>query len=82
MIFLYVKKIRKTFIIASGMAFWLKIWASELIKVVVDYILIKFSLTGAIFGPGPSLGFPFFDKCFLYFAILGPLKACFDRLDR
>ena len=37
---------------------------------------------GATFSPVPPPGFPFFDKCFLDFAILGPLKPYFDQLDR
>ena len=34
------------------------------------------------FSPVRPPGFPFFDQCFLDFAILGPLKAKFDQLDR
>ena len=41
-----------------------------------------FGPPGASFSPIPSPKFQFFDLCFLYFAILGPLKACFDKLDR
>ena len=41
-----------------------------------------FGPPGASFSPVPSPKLPFFDQCFLYFAILGPLKACFDKLDR
>ena len=36
----------------------------------------------ATFSPVWPPGFPFLDKCFLDFAILGPLKAKFDQLDR
>ena len=36
----------------------------------------------ATFSLVPPTGFPFFDKCFLDFAILGLLKAKFDQLDR
>ena len=37
---------------------------------------------GATFSPVWPPGLPFFDKCFLDFAILGPLKSYFDKLDR
>ena len=37
---------------------------------------------GSNFRSGPVPGSPFFDQCFLCFAILGPSKACFDKLDR
>ena len=37
---------------------------------------------GASFSPVRPPGFPFFDKCFLDFAILALLKAKFDKLDR
>ena len=37
---------------------------------------------GATFSPVPPPGFPFFDKCFLGFAILALLKSYFDKLDR
>ena len=60
MIFLYDPKIwKKNLIFASGMAFWPEILLSDLIKVAVDQILIKFELTGAIFGPGGPLAFRF-----------------------
>ena len=36
----------------------------------------------ATFSPVPPPGLPFFDKCFLDFAILSPLKAKFDKPDR
>ena len=36
----------------------------------------------ATFSPVPPPGFPFFDKCFLDFDILGRLNPCFDQLDR
>ena len=36
----------------------------------------------ATFSPVPPPGFPFFDQCFLDFAILALLKAKFDQLDR
>ena len=42
----------------------------------------SFGPPGATFSPVPSPRFPFFDQCFRHFAILGPLKACFDQLDR
>ena len=38
--------------------------------------------SGSNFRSGPPPGSPFFEQCFLYFAILGPLKARFDQLDR
>ena len=41
-----------------------------------------FGPPGATFSPVRPPGLPFLDKCFLDFAILGPLKAKFDRLDR
>ncbi len=37
---------------------------------------------GATFSPVPPPGLPFFDQCFLDFAILALLKAKFDQLDR
>ena len=36
----------------------------------------------ATFSPVPPPGLPFFDQCFLDFAILVLLKAKFDKLDR
>ena len=42
----------------------------------------SFGPLGATFSPVPPPGFPFFDQCFLDFAILGPLKAKFYQLDR
>ena len=42
----------------------------------------SFGPPGATFSPVRPPGFPFLDKWFLDFAILGPLKAKFDRLDR
>ena len=36
----------------------------------------------ATFSPVRPPGLPFSDQCFLDFAILGPLKAKFDQLDR
>ena len=42
----------------------------------------SFGPPGATFSQVWPPGFPFFDKCFLDFAILGPLKAKFDKPDR
>ena len=42
----------------------------------------SFGPLGATFSPVPPPGFPFFDKCFLDFVILCPVKAIFDQLDR
>ena len=42
----------------------------------------SFGPPGATFSPVLSPKLQFFDQCFLYFAILGPLKARFDQLDR
>ena len=36
----------------------------------------------ATFSLVPPPGLPFFDQCFLDFAILSLLKSCFDKLDR
>ena len=41
-----------------------------------------FGPPGASFSPALSHKLPFFDQCFLYFAILAPLKSYFDQLDR
>ena len=42
----------------------------------------SFGPPGATFSLVRSPKLPFFDQCFLYFAILGLLKTCFDKLDR
>ena len=42
----------------------------------------SFVAPGTSFSPVLSPKLPFFDQCFLYFAILGPLKPYFDHLDR
>ena len=64
-------------------------WASKTLKIktarskstgVPTYS--SFGPLGATFSPVLSPKLPFFDQCFLYFAILGPLKPYFDQLDR
>ena len=82
MIFYMTENSEKNRMFAPGIAFWPKILFSDQIKHAIGQILMKFGPPGAIFSPGPPPGFPFFDKCFLDFAILGPLKARFDQLDR
>ena len=42
----------------------------------------SFGPPGATFSPVLPPKLRFFDQCFLYFAILGLLKARFDQLDR
>ena len=84
MIFFYMtqnsKKKNKIFV--PGIAFGPEIRVSDQIKHAIGRNIMKFGPPGATFSPVPSPKLPFFDQCFLYFAILGPLNPCFDQLDR
>ena len=55
---------------------------SAMSKSTGGLIYSSFKPPGATFSPVPPPDFPFFDKCFLDFGILGPLKAKFDKPDR
>ena len=82
MIFLYTQNSEKNSIFAPGIAFWPEIRVSDQIKHAIGRNIMKFGPPGATFSPVLPPKLPFFDQCFLYFAILGPLKAYFDKLDR
>ena len=73
--FLYDQYLCKKTKKSPRIAFWPKILFSDQIKHAVGQILMQICPMGAIFSPSPPPGSPFFDQCFLDFAILGSFKS-------
>ena len=82
MIFLYDQYFLYKPLFPSSQAFKTLKIESAMSKSTGGLIYSSIGPPGATFSPVPPPGLPFFDKCFLDFAILALLKAKFDKLDR
>ena len=75
MIFLYAEKIRKNLHFCFRNGFLTSFWPNYSGGRLNSHQIWAYESN---FRSGRSPGFPFFDQCFLDFAILALLKSCFD----